>query len=80
MDRQCGSGLAAILIAAQAVRSGDMEFVIAGGAPRARRPRRCGRFGTGPRTSVLLLPRKGTRIRTWGGSGGGPRRGARREP
>ncbi|MFI6713112.1 thiolase family protein [Nonomuraea sp. NPDC050478] len=35
VDRQCGSGLAAILIAAQAVRSGDMEFVIAGGAESA---------------------------------------------
>ncbi|MDA0637949.1 beta-ketoacyl synthase N-terminal-like domain-containing protein, partial [Nonomuraea sp. MCN248] len=35
VDRQCGSGLAAILIAAQAVRSGEMDRVIAGGAESA---------------------------------------------
>ncbi|NBE98524.1 thiolase family protein [Nonomuraea sp. KC401] len=35
VDRQCGSGLAAILLAAQAVRSGDMDLVIAGGAESA---------------------------------------------
>jgi acetyl-CoA C-acetyltransferase len=47
VDRQCGSGLAAILLAAQGVRAGDSELVLAGGvesastAPlRSRRPRR----------------------------------------
>ncbi|MGW0809933.1 thiolase family protein [Nonomuraea sp. NPDC002799] len=35
VDRQCGSGLAAILVAAQAVRAGDMDLVIAGGAESA---------------------------------------------
>src|SRR5690606_10583795 len=35
VDRQCGSGLAAVLVAAQAVRSGDMDVVIAGGAESA---------------------------------------------
>ncbi|MGW5163376.1 thiolase family protein, partial [Nonomuraea wenchangensis] len=35
VDRQCGSGLAAILVAAQAVRAGDAELVIAGGAESA---------------------------------------------
>ncbi|RXR28171.1 thiolase family protein [Oerskovia turbata] len=47
VDRQCGSGLAAILLAAQCIRAGDGNLVLAGGvespstAPvRARRPRR----------------------------------------
>ncbi|MGN9844945.1 thiolase family protein [Nonomuraea sp. H19] len=35
VDRQCGSGLAAILLAAQAVRAGEMDLVIAGGAESA---------------------------------------------
>ncbi|WP_336208547.1 thiolase family protein [Nonomuraea sp. LPB2021202275-12-8] len=35
IDRQCGSGLAAILIAGQAVRSGEMNVVIAGGTESA---------------------------------------------
>lgn len=35
IDRQCGSGLAAVLLAGQAVRSGEMELVIAGGAESA---------------------------------------------
>lgn len=35
IDRQCGSGLAAILIAGQAVRGGEMDLVIAGGAESA---------------------------------------------
>ncbi|MEW9551064.1 thiolase family protein [Nonomuraea sp. NPDC050783] len=35
VDRQCGSGLAAILVAAQAVRAGEAELVIAGGAESA---------------------------------------------
>lgn len=35
VDRQCGSGLAAVLVAAQAVRSGDMDLVVAGGAESA---------------------------------------------
>ncbi|PZG18076.1 thiolase family protein [Nonomuraea aridisoli] len=35
VDRQCGSGLAAILVAAQAVRAGEMDLVIAGGAESA---------------------------------------------
>ncbi|MHA7132594.1 thiolase family protein [Oerskovia turbata] len=47
IDRQCGSGLAAVLLAAQGVRAGDADLVLAGGvesastAPlRSRRPRR----------------------------------------
>ncbi|MFJ4106610.1 thiolase family protein [Oerskovia enterophila] len=47
IDRQCGSGLAAILLAAQSVRAGDGDLVLAGGvesastAPlRAHRPPR----------------------------------------
>ncbi|MGP3932017.1 thiolase family protein [Nonomuraea sp. KM88] len=35
VDRQCGSGLAAILLAAQAVRAGDADLVIAGGVESA---------------------------------------------
>ncbi|GGS66089.1 thiolase family protein [Nonomuraea spiralis] len=35
VDRQCGSGLAAILVAGQAVASGEMDVVIAGGAESA---------------------------------------------
>ncbi|MFI9553018.1 thiolase family protein [Nonomuraea endophytica] len=35
VDRQCGSGLAAILLAGQAVSAGEAEFVIAGGAESA---------------------------------------------
>ncbi len=35
IDRQCGSGLAAVLLAGQAVRSGEMDLVIAGGAESA---------------------------------------------
>ncbi|MBF8190265.1 thiolase family protein [Nonomuraea sp. K274] len=35
VDRQCGSGLAAILVAGQAVRGGEMDLVIAGGAESA---------------------------------------------
>mgnify|MGYP002623681764 CR=1 FL=1 len=35
VDRQCGSGLAAILVAGQAVRAGEQELVIAGGAESA---------------------------------------------
>jgi acetyl-CoA C-acetyltransferase len=35
VDRQCGSGLAAILLAAQAVRSGEAALVLAGGAESA---------------------------------------------
>src|SRR5690606_42138145 len=38
VDRQCGSGLAAVLVAAQAVGSGDMDVVIAGGAESASTP------------------------------------------
>ncbi|MFF2623217.1 thiolase family protein [Oerskovia jenensis] len=34
-DRQCGSGLAAILLAAQAVRAGDGDLVLAGGVESA---------------------------------------------
>lgn len=47
VDRQCGSGLAAILLAAQGVRTGDADLVLAGGvesastaAQRAHRPPR----------------------------------------
>lgn len=35
VDRQCGSGLAAILLAGQAISSGAMECVVAGGAESA---------------------------------------------
>ncbi|MCK2219417.1 acetyl-CoA C-acyltransferase [Actinomadura sp. ATCC 31491] len=35
VDRQCGSGLAAILVAAQAVRAGEAGLVLAGGAESA---------------------------------------------
>lgn len=35
VDRQCGSGLAAILVAGQAVRAGEADLVIAGGAESA---------------------------------------------
>jgi len=35
VDRQCGSGLAAILVAAQAVRAREMDLVIAGGVESA---------------------------------------------
>lgn len=35
VDRQCGSGLAAILVAGQAVRAGEMAAVVAGGAESA---------------------------------------------
>ncbi|MEV5408844.1 thiolase family protein [Thermopolyspora sp. NPDC052614] len=35
VDRQCGSGLAAVLVAGQAVRAGEMGLVIAGGAESA---------------------------------------------
>lgn len=35
VDRQCGSGLAAILQAAQAIRAGEAQFILAGGAESA---------------------------------------------
>lgn len=35
VDRQCGSGLAAVLLAGQAVRGGDADVVVAGGAESA---------------------------------------------
>ncbi|GGO02143.1 acetyl-CoA acetyltransferase [Microbispora rosea subsp. aerata] len=35
VDRQCGSGLAAILLAAQTVRCGDADLVVAGGVESA---------------------------------------------
>ncbi|NUW29928.1 thiolase family protein [Nonomuraea sp. SMC257] len=35
VDRQCGSGLAAILLAGQAVRAGEADLVVAGGAESA---------------------------------------------
>ncbi|MGI5159446.1 thiolase family protein [Microbispora sp. CA-102843] len=35
VDRQCGSGLAAILLAAQAVRCGEADLVVAGGVESA---------------------------------------------
>ncbi|WP_433235971.1 thiolase family protein [Streptosporangium sp. CA-135522] len=35
VDRQCASGLAAILLAGQAVRGGEMDLVVAGGAESA---------------------------------------------
>jgi acetyl-CoA C-acetyltransferase len=35
VDRQCGSGLAAVLVAGQAIRAGEMDYVVAGGAESA---------------------------------------------
>lgn len=35
VDRQCGSGLAAIAVAASAVRAGDADFILAGGVESA---------------------------------------------
>ncbi|NED96118.1 thiolase family protein [Phytoactinopolyspora alkaliphila] len=35
VDRQCGSGLAAVLLAAQAIRAGDASLILAGGAESA---------------------------------------------
>jgi acetyl-CoA C-acetyltransferase len=35
VDRQCGSGLAAILVAGQAIGGGEMDLVVAGGAESA---------------------------------------------
>ncbi|WP_432932657.1 thiolase family protein [Microbispora sp. CA-135349] len=49
VDRQCGSGLAAILLATQAVRSGDADLVVAGGVESASTaPLRLDRRGGGP--------------------------------
>ncbi|PZF81201.1 thiolase family protein [Jiangella anatolica] len=46
VDRQCGSGLAAILQAGQAIRAGDARLVLAGGAESASTaPQRIGASG-----------------------------------
>jgi acetyl-CoA C-acetyltransferase len=37
LDRQCGSGLSAILLAASAIRAGDADLVLAGGVESASR-------------------------------------------
>ncbi|WP_026876374.1 thiolase family protein [Jiangella gansuensis] len=47
VDRQCGSGLAAILLAGQAIRAGDARLVLAGGAESA---------STAPQRSHLVAP------------------------
>ncbi|WP_049566799.1 thiolase family protein [Nonomuraea sp. SBT364] len=57
VDRQCGSGLAAVLIAGQAVRSGDMELVVAGGAESASTaPLRTRRGATEPYGRAPFAP------------------------
>lgn len=58
VDRQCGSGLAAILQAGQAIRSGEARLVLAGGAESASTaPRRSHRVGTaGPYDRAPFTP------------------------
>ncbi|MET7335805.1 thiolase family protein [Nonomuraea sp. NPDC005650] len=57
VDRQCGSGLAAILVAGQAVRAGEMDLVIAGGAESASTaPRRTHRGATEPYPRAPFAP------------------------
>ena len=51
VDRQCGSGLAAILQAGQAIRAGDARLVLAGGAESA---------STAPQRSHRVAPDGGT--------------------
>lgn len=49
VDRQCGSGLAAILTAHQAITAGDMSYVLAGGVESASTaPARAHRPGAAP--------------------------------
>lgn len=58
VDRQCGSGLAAILQGAQAIRSGEARLVLAGGAESASTaPQRSHRVGTaGPYDRAPFTP------------------------
>ncbi|MEV0387787.1 thiolase family protein [Nonomuraea sp. NPDC050643] len=57
VDRQCGSGLAAILVAGQAVRAGEMDLVIAGGAESASTaPLRTRRGAEGPYARAPFAP------------------------
>ena len=69
VDRQCGSGLAAILVAAQAVRAGETDLVIAGGVESASTaPVRAHRGPDGARPSRTRgrrSPRPASPTRTW---------------
>ncbi|MEV5501879.1 thiolase family protein [Nonomuraea fuscirosea] len=57
VDRQCGSGLAAILVAGQAVRAGEADLVIAGGAESASTaPRRTFRGAAEPYERAPFAP------------------------
>ncbi|NUO99760.1 MAG: thiolase family protein [Nonomuraea sp.] len=57
VDRQCGSGLAAILVAGQAVASGEADLVIAGGAESASTaPLRTLRGAAGPYGRAPFAP------------------------
>ena len=57
IDRQCGSGLAAIVQAGQAVRSGDAGLVLAGGVESASTaPLRAHRVGTGKTRPYARAP------------------------
>jgi acetyl-CoA C-acetyltransferase len=57
VDRQCGSGLAAILLAGQAVRSGELDLVIAGGTESASTaPRRTYRDAAAPYDRAPFVP------------------------
>ena len=58
VDRQCGSGLAAILTAHQAITAGDVDYVLAGGVESASTaPTRAHRPGAAPsRTNLTPQP------------------------
>ncbi|TMR32486.1 thiolase family protein [Nonomuraea zeae] len=57
VDRQCGSGLAAILVAGQAVRAGEMDLVIAGGVESASTaPSRTHRGAARPYARAAFAP------------------------
>lgn len=58
VDRQCGSGLAAILTAHQAITAGDTDYVLAGGVESASTaPHRAHRPGAAPsRDNVAAQP------------------------
>ncbi len=58
VDRQCGSGLAAILVAGQAVAAGEMDVVIAGGVESASTaPLRTHPGAAGPYARAPFTPR-----------------------
>lgn len=73
VDRQCGSGLAAVLLAAQAVRAGEAGLVLAGGVESASTSTRRGQAafappgfpdpGMGPAADALAAARGVTRER-----------------